>query len=753
TYTGDYTTSIDFGYRCSSAGDCPVVNDHVVSVDLMPHSSNADLDQQIEAAQGNTLPPYNSSLYGPWTRANGAVNFEGSSGHFAFFCNLYSGQGQGNSGGPGWCASVDLSQTPARVVRLVHTLDGTGMPHARWASLHSAQAQTADPNNLGYGLDPLNSNSTTTLFGGPFQAQVVSILMGDGVTWNTNTCLDWLPGAGTTCAAQNYLRTCPPNSAPFIECVTVRLPQGGVCNVAATQYEKTAWPCPWNPNASQYPPMQPGDNAVDLAPFGSTDSEHFRVLSMTPDAGNTLRVVLARNATYDYCAYSPWHGLADPLAVDAPTQFVHQNGWKLTMMPGYINGCGAAVFQQEQTTGNYAEVGRSFIIHSAEGRGPTGGLTIVTSQHVMYDTPFTQISTIPPPPLLNIGEPAFHGNASAIGGQLQSYLDLSQFNAGPSGYDWALDMNPLVACGAEQLGCGVARTLTPVSGTVYKIQSIGSVSASAVTYKVQPMIGWAGRYQLNDVSGPSSSVDSTPYSMCFVLTPGECHAGSAANEIYVNVPTAFDPGYCSASLSWVSVPCVLFGDNAPAGAIRQFGIHANDPNSHTSRFVSEGWSSVGRHYPYTHAVAYPDGNWAMMMGTNSMDGFLMTGFMFSLPPWQESSDSDSDFKTLSAKLPAGLKYAEIEFGYSRYIGPGRSPTNGLFCTSRADNCETATASSETQQGAPFAFASEPGTPVSCASGCTISVPVVGPNLVYYRLRRSDDGRRWVTSDIQALAIP
>src|SRR5207248_5331967 len=144
-------------------------------------------------------------------------------------------------------------------------------------------------------------------------------------------------------------------------------------------------------------------------------------------------------------------------------------------------------------------------------------------------------------------DPSFHGIAAQIGSQLQSYTDDSQMGMGPSGYPWALDMNPYVACGAESLGCGTSRSLTNISGNVYKIQAIGSAGASNLTYKTQPMIGWAGRFQLQDLSGPGSSVDSTAYSMCFVLIAGECHTGSAVNEIYVNVPAAYDPGYCSGS--------------------------------------------------------------------------------------------------------------------------------------------------------------------------------------------------------------
>ncbi len=745
TYTGDYTTELNYNYTCGPGGDCPPVNTEIAGpVDLMPHAMNADLDQQIEANQGRTLPAYNSSLYGAWTNANPAIGYYGSSGHFAFFCNVYSGQGQPTSGGPGWCASVDLSQSPAKVVALVHTLDGTGIPHARYGSLHTAGALDSYPNGLGFGLDELDTNSTSTLFGGPFQAQVISILEADGATWNTNTCLDWPPGGGSTCAAQNYYRTCPANSSPFTECVTFRLPQNGVCNVAATSIEKSTWPCPWNPNYSQYPPMQVGDNAADLAGAGGYDSEHFRVLSMSPDAGNTLRVVAARNATYDYCSYTPWHGQNNPLSAQNAGQLVHANGWSFTMMPGYVNACGAASFLQDLTTGIAQELGRSFVLHSAMGRG-ADGLNFVTSPRTIYNTPFSSLGQVPPV-FINNGQPAFHGNGAQIGSQLQSYTDDSQFTAGASGYPWALDMNPLVACGAESLGCGSYRTLTNVSGNVYTIQAIGSAPASEATYKTQPMIGWAGRFQLVDVSGPSSSVASIPYSMCFVLNAGECYAGSTVNQIYVNVPSAYDPGYCSGSLSWVSVPCVLFGDNAPAGGIRQFRIYANDANGNSSRYISQGWSSPGRHYPYTHTTAYPNGRWTMLMGTNSMDGFSMTGFVVSLPPWQEKGDPDNDFKTMTVRLPPGSVYVEIQFGYSRYIGAGQSPLNGLYCTARADSCQTGGLT-------PFNFASEPRTLTPCNNGCAINIPVVGPNLLYYRILRSTNGTQWAASDIQAVALP
>ena len=742
TYTGDYTQELNYHYTCASAGNCPAIQEAITSVDLMPHSSNADLDQQIKANQGVSLPPYNSLTYGSWTQSNLAVAYYGSSGHFGYFCNVYSGQGGTNSGGPGWCASVDFSQTPAKVVRLIHTLDGTGAPNARFGSLHAAAAVEASPNSLFLIIDGLSSSNTSTLHGGPFQAPVTGILMADG-TWSSDTCLDWPAGQGS-CAKPTYNRACPANSSPYIECVTLQLPQNGVCNVFATAVEKTTWPCPWNANYSQFPLMRAGDNADDQAALGGADSEHFHILSVSPDANNTFRVVAARNGTYDYCSISPWHGLVDPLSAQNPSQLKHSNGWTLTMLPASINTCGAAVLLQDQVTGSSQELGHSFGGHAQVGRGPNG-LNVVTFLNSIYNIPFNSLGQVPPV-FNSTTNPAFHGSPAQIGAQLQSYPDNSQFAAGASGYPWALDMNAFVGCNPEQLGCGLPRSLTGVGGSVYKVQAVGSAAASNATYKSQPMIGWAGRFQLQEVSGPSSSVDSSPYSMCFVLIAGECHAGSVANEIYVNIPVAFDPGYCAPGFSWVNIPCIMFGDNSPAGGIRQFRISQNDTNGSYSRFISNGWSSLGRHYPYSHATAYQTGQWAMLMGTNFIDGFSMAGFMISLPPWVEKRDPDNDFKSVIVQIPRGPAYAEIQFGYSRYIGPNNSALNGFFCTPRADGCNT---SSNTV----FNFESEARAVTNCTAGCRVTIPTVGPNLMYYRVRRSSDRVTWTAGDIEVVALP
>ena len=305
--------------------------------------------------------------------------------------------------------------------------------------------------------------------------------------------------------------------------------------------------------------------------------------------------------------------------------------------------------------------------HFQTGRGPTG-INYVTASQTIYDTPFVNLGQVPP--VFNTtGDPAFHGIPAQIGTLLQSYTDNSQLNAGAAGYPWALDTNTIASCGGEVLYCGYSRPLNRVAADIYRIGAIGSTMPSNATYKIQPMVGWAGRFQLKDVSGRFSSVDSTPYSMCYAFSAGECHGGSATGEIYVNVPVAYDPGYCVPSISWVNVSCVLFGSNAPAGGIRQFRINQWDSNGAYSRFISNGWSSVGRHNAYSHATAYQDGQWAMLMGTNLVDGYNFMGFMISMPPWVESQTPANDFRSLLIQAPSGLPYAQVRFGYSRYIGP------------------------------------------------------------------------------------
>lgn len=767
TYSGDYITNLyNPNYTCDSAGACPAFSAGVTGTDIMPHGSGSDLNQQIVAKQGVTLPVYDPTLYGAWTQANGQIAFRGTSGHFAFFQNTYSGQGQPGAGGPGWIASVDLSQSPAQVVRLIHTLDGTGLTNARFGSLHNVQAIDSSPNSVAISVDPLATNSTSVLYGGPWQVVPTAKLAADGVTWNPNTSLAW-PVTGTP-----YFTGCPSGGGiptaggtPYTQCVTVQMPAGGLCNVKATATEVAAHPCAWNAAYGGYPSIQVGDNLEDCggcvtsSPSGcdgvETNCETFRVLQITVVGGN-WNVVLGRNSTYDYCSSANYNfqgtGIPSPLGKQSDAQLTHPNGWILTAMMGTFNTCGSGLFLQDQVTGATTEFGHSFQGHYAMG-AVGGNKNFVTGAGTIYASPYSLLGQVPPPIVFSSSQ--WGGNGSNIGGQLQSYTDDNQSGAGSLGYLWATDTNFFVNdCGAETLGCGPARTLTYTgSGDVWKIASIGTATASTTTYKSQPMIGMAGRYQLQDVSGPTGDVTITPYTMCYALVSARCGVGtSSAGGIYINVPHLYSQviastAYYSSGISWASLPGIIFGDNAPAGASRQFKISSSDVNGNYSRFISNGWAAVGRDYAFTHTHTHPAGLWAIKVGSSLVDGFEPVSFLISYPPWVERSDSANQFKSFRVTLPAGQAYAVVKFGYSRYQGPNGTPSLG-YCTSGTDVCLAGT------NLTPFAFASETFTATSCASGCTIDIPVIAPNTVYYSVgRSSSSGSGFIFGGVTVVESP
>ncbi len=773
-YIGNATENIDYGYSCSAVGGCASslwdgnVCDYPTRFtcsDLMPHAAGADLQQQITAKQGTTLPAYNFSLYGDWTTpgtpGRGSIGYYKTSGHFAVWCNVYSGQGQWPSGGgPGWCAVVDLSTAPyATVSNLIHTLDGTGIPNFRFGSLHTAQPLMSRPNTIFFGLDPVQTGSTSVLHGGPFQAQVKQVLLSDGATWSSNTCLPGIDGSGA--CSQVLYTACPSNWVALFGangCITVRLPQGGVCNVSPSAAEYSTFAhCPWSPsNATQYPVMQAGDLGGDLHTAGpngqGTQSEQFKVLSTTAD-GSYLKVVLARNAVYYYCSFYstsfPWHGHSDwpNYSAQQNYQTQHNNGWTFTMSPGTTQSCGVGnMFWDATVRGAAKEI--AFGDHWATGAN-SNGLNFITATETIYNSTWANLDQIPP--VFTSLDDYFHDPASRCSGSAycQSYPNASQFAQGPSGYRFAFDTNADLAWSS--------RTVTPVAGApnVYTIQPStpsGLISVTGTSYKIWGINGTAGRYQLKDVSGPVTcgapcQVDSQPFSMCFANAAGECHSGSAANQVYVNVPEAFDraPNLCETSQNWYNNPCVYMGVAGPANSVRQFRIAVNDSNGSYSRAISYGMSSQGRDNPYTHTSVLPAGNWLMQMGTHTQDGFDLVPWLIKVPSWDESSTTGADFMQVPVAVGSGTKYAEIRFGYANY---GAVPAS-FQCSPRAEGCNTRRDVSTV----PYNYLSESRSLTSCASGCTINVPAIGPNLLYYQVWRSSDGSAWNASgDIQAVVV-
>jgi hypothetical protein len=711
TYGGDYTANIDYDYDCNLAYTCPSFDDQMTVVNIM--ASAGYLGDQIAA---NWSMVYDESIYGAW-EVGQSVQFIGVTGGYAIFQKFYGGGGQDT--GPVWIAWVNL--TTGEVDHMCHTLDGNGCEAWRYAAGHSSQPMVLKDDLLFFSGKRLVSGAGTVMHGGPFQATPTGVLLADGVTWDTNTCLDWTPNSGTGCAHRGtspaYV-TCPVNSYGYIQCVTLRMPL--ICNTAPTVAELANFPaCPWNAAYTLPVTMQAGDLLYNAAAVGDYDSEHFRILSMTPIGGDLYSVVMGRNAVWDYCSIAPWHGVNNPTSADAANQFQHSNGFSIRATSGNWNSCGDLVSFWKLDEG-FQSLGAKLIGHFEIGANTGATLNYITQPVTLYQKEYTALETIPPPYLYS--GISFEGVSANVGTQsgLQSYTDQSMWQRGELGYQWSLDTNPQNPPGSfETIGGGPTRTLTPITGDVYRIAAIGSGTQSVAGYKVSPMTGWAGRYQLQDVSGPSCDITAEPYTMGIVVIAEECYPGSTAGQIYINVPQAYDPeGRCTSSVSWANIPCVVMGNHGPDGAIRQFGVSRTDRDGYTSRLVSMGLSSPGRAYPYTHSLLHPSGDWAIVMGINIVDGFMPAGFLVSLPP-MNSANRDPGFRKVVVQVPAGSDYAEVRFGYNQ----------SLYCTARSEACAT--------PGSPYSFIGETRTLTSCAMGCTITIPALADKIVYYQIWRGD----------------
>lgn len=733
TYTGDYTQDLDYQYAGGPGGDEPdnytPALDNLQWANLMAPSQGMDLQTQI----ATRFPSYQQALYGNWSSN---VGFAGISGGKAYFYKVYSGQ----DGGPGWIAVVDL---PSGVVsNLIHTADGTGTNgYIRWGALHSAQAAQAVPNTLFLADNVLNSNDPGRLHGGPFQAPITGVLRAGA--WSGNTALSWPPDS-------SYDNACPAgNQYEFMgavgnQCVTIRLPRGGACNVAPASIEKSTWPCPWNSNYAQPFSLTPG--AVFSDAGGGVDDEKFRILSMANEPDGQLRLVAQRNAMWDYCCAPGTHasnGVSNCVGVNS--QFLHANGWQVRMYPPTLNGCATGTFVFNMTLSSIGEVSRLYAGHGdiAAGLQP-GDLSFLTSGTVKPDAPFTSLFSLPTR-FATLGAPAFAGVPSPIGTNLvQSYPSriTSNLNADPNSIPWMTDtnaLNPSLGVGREILSNSIgARTLTPAGSGIYGIQVLGTLN-----YKLFPLIGWAGRFVLKDVSGPGANLNSAPdYSVCYALSSGECVSGSAAGQVYVRVPFAYDTGACVTGVSWANTPCVVSGLPS-AGGVRQQAIDQSDSGGRRSRFLTYLFASPGQHYPFTQAGWLTDGKTLLAPGSHFVNGWGTVGWLIQLPPWREDSQPRNGPISVPVSIAGGSQFAEIQFGYGRYGTPAQ-----LYCTPRAEACNTST-----PPGSLFNFESEARSLTGCASGCTINIPVIAPNLVYYRVRLSQDGVNWVNQDTQVKAMP
>ena len=333
----------------------------------------------------------------------------------------------------------------------------------------------------------------------------------------------------------------------------------------------------------------------------------------------------------------------------------------------------------------------------------------------------------------------FAGKRANTGQMLiQSHITYSQVSDG----SWALD-EPTVNFAEPETG-----EWTRIAGTLWQ------KNKTNLDRKYLPTRAHCGEHPLGDISGPGSAITGNApdqYKYCVANAGGECYAGSAANDVFINCPNV-TMTHCNANAqddTNYNILQDLCAYNASPGhdQVTQFGVtgYTVDRNGWWWRALSRHMGRYRRIFSNANAHILPDGSWVLMY-TRWMDGVRGEWIAGKLPPFPEQqSVNRATFVPVNVQLksvPAATDNVVIEFGYNP----------SFYCTSRQEVC-VATGSS-INEAAPFYWASESFNGLACAAGCSAAIPALPLQVVYYRIKyRTSAGGVIATGPTQVAVSP
>jgi hypothetical protein len=286
---------------------------------------------------------------------------------------------------------------------------------------------------------------------------------------------------------------------------------------------------------------------------------------------------------------------------------------------------------------------------------------------------------------------------------------------------------------------------------VYRYDPTGGLAwtAGAVWSRNAPIFAKTSGQNLVDVSAPGKVLsDADDFVWCRPNADGECAAGSHASDPYVYFSlSTLNTNYCTGGENPTTARDICIGNFTTLGlsvgqtkfvttAADTTGALSDRPLARTFQNY-EGASTVSNNVKLTYA-----GDWGLIWRCTGTPGNSQcaTGsqvWALKIPPDPGSDGINrGDFvpAQLSLTAPEGLAVvsARVKFWYTELGGTESTP----YCTSRREACVAV--SSTVLDLQPFYYASTDAyTPASCATSCTIAIPVYPLHTAYYSVEFLD----------------
>ena len=359
----------------------------------------------------------------------------------------------------------------------------------------------------------------------------------------------------------------------------------------------------------------------------------------------------------------------------------------------------------------------------------------------IYSDPTSAASVSSPASFLTIYIPGFFGGkpmvwngsdavtqfnppSSCPGNACEKHPAFGQIAGDANAKKWFIDLHPRL------FHQSLTKNAAPLaSGKTYIRQWSGTALLQPKHFDLEVYSGYWPLKRASSLTDTTS--DSGKW--CFAPVADACFSGALANKVYVNFPE-FDNRWSGSADPGVNDTCrdAEFGSGQndlcvghPSGigaALTQWRLTPSTVfNGGAARSISK-YARTYREAATENAKIDPEGKVIFARG----------GHYWILPPWPDDTSKPGDtFSAIASTVsgvPAGTSTAIIEFGYN----------DSFYCSLNYDAACVAQ-SATLNEATPFVWSTESITGVSCASGCTITIPALRNRVLYYRWKFRNAG--------------